>query len=1284
MAAMRGPRSQVGSAAWITEERNFADQIAQAEVEEFSYSARNELDWLNEHMAGLFDENELNLAETFKTPGKLRGKTPRPLRNESALETRVPLSDVFGAKPKALPKISTPSRIQPPQVHADISSKSPRPLKLPSPTKQCAPIPAVQDSGYFGSQDVVPLDVHADKESRDNNGAALDNHQRSPAPVSSSKRFIGRSSSLDSPNVVAKPDGPETNIHTDNVVAVLSEHAAPDAAPGDTIEVEEAGPASPTSPSSDVGLDAENKGPAEEPQVSGVEQASDDVKSPSDDSSPIRPMVRKSSLNFASLPAREPLTAGKSIGARVSRTSHLDQIRTSYYSKDSTGKNVNGLPSNDQEEAVTDEMDVDEDSGQSKSSQSNLVTSHTKTYTQRLQDQINMLGKSQSNGPGQAKLASNLPPSQHTRPTAPKSLSPETKPTATPFTPGAFPDDDDDDDWIEPPATVTTAVDCRPALPKSHTADVMEGIQGKDTIGQNDFTDLNQNADGNVSGSPASDNFTSAEERFDCVSDLPMLTAQSTLDPELRSLKNAASASNHSLQSASGIDRPDSPSKSPSRAFRDSPLKQVKNKLSSILKSSKGLLASSAAVSAEGKSSIMSPSITRLGLYSTTSLESMASKAKSEADDVPGQAEQGDGSPSKPVSRRTRASSEREKEAKRRDKEARHMDEQNEKLEKAREKEREKALVFSQEQERIAAMERQIASKKTEDKPVVKETPKPTRSSPRKPKANDGEAKPTNDDADMEDALSNVPPPSASRLFQQGQSLRGQEAKRPLKPVKEIQAKAKQAPKVIRVNTGSQHSQYHPSSRPSTASHDTNGSSLQSQNRLVSKSSKVSLQAKSSTQTLRAPPSVTRPKAVDLAAKKKELDEREAQRRRDVKAEMERKRAAAQDDVRNQEQWRRHEVERQKQPDYERSISQHEAKTPAQRKAALEKAKQTKAPPPAARSQATGAVASIAGTVNQASTASNARVDSQASRPQPRMTSTLHRAQDESSRPVSSALSNSSKAGTKRALGPDRADEGHHKRALSRGGPTYQANEAKRRRTSDTFDDDAELDHSRNIKGPPVRPSAGFKKDVPSKPLYGYSNAAHGSTRDLFKATVTAQHHSQVKAAHPLDMAQISKGAIPFAPNGNSGTAYKTPARPGAYNGAKSAAKSATRSSPRFQNGESIELPEIQTDDDDDDDDDARGTNIAAWADSPDLRRALMMQETMDPSQIFGPPAPLNMEEVFNKSKDRWHKFRARTSSANWSGPDGLTEEDIRKDLAARDKLRREGGWSYDMSRDMI
>lgn len=53
------PRQPVGSTAWCTEERSSALQISQSEVEEFGYSARNELEWLNEHMADVFSENQM-------------------------------------------------------------------------------------------------------------------------------------------------------------------------------------------------------------------------------------------------------------------------------------------------------------------------------------------------------------------------------------------------------------------------------------------------------------------------------------------------------------------------------------------------------------------------------------------------------------------------------------------------------------------------------------------------------------------------------------------------------------------------------------------------------------------------------------------------------------------------------------------------------------------------------------------------------------------------------------------------------------------------------------------------------------------------------------------------------------------------------------------------------------------------------------------------------------------------------------------------------------------------
>lgn len=59
MAMRPGSRPPVGSAAWCTDERSSALEITRSEVEEFSYSARNELEWLNEHMSDIFSENQM-------------------------------------------------------------------------------------------------------------------------------------------------------------------------------------------------------------------------------------------------------------------------------------------------------------------------------------------------------------------------------------------------------------------------------------------------------------------------------------------------------------------------------------------------------------------------------------------------------------------------------------------------------------------------------------------------------------------------------------------------------------------------------------------------------------------------------------------------------------------------------------------------------------------------------------------------------------------------------------------------------------------------------------------------------------------------------------------------------------------------------------------------------------------------------------------------------------------------------------------------------------------------
>jgi len=86
---------------------------------------------------------------------------------------------------------------------------------------------------------------------------------------------------------------------------------------------------------------------------------------------------------------------------------------------------------------------------------------------------------------------------------------------------------------------------------------------------------------------------------------------------------------------------------------------------------------------------------------------------------------------------------------------------------------------------------------------------------------------------------------------------------------------------------------------------------------------------------------------------------------------------------------------------------------------------------------------------------------------------------------------------------------------------------------------------------------------------------------------------------------------------------------------------------------ESIELPDINSEySDSEDEDRPRTYDPPDWAQSPELRQALEQQSTINPDDIFGAVRPLKMEEIF---KTKTSRFRARTSSANWTGNDRLT-----------------------------
>lgn len=404
-------------------------------------------------------------------------------------------------------------------------------------------------------------------------------------------------------------------------------------------------------------------------------------------------------------------------------------------------------------------------------------------------------------------------------------------------------------------------------------------------------------------------------------------------------------------------------------------------------------------------------------------------------------------------------------------------------------------------------------------------------------------------------------------------------------------------------------------------------------------------------------------------------DELAMQKKRDAKLELERQRAAIREEEKRKEEiQRRQEAERQReiQREKERAAAAADAKKAASRQAMdkrrleLEKAKESRAPPPAIRSQPSAEV------LHDKALPALPQAKAQ------RMNTAAPRSQDEYGRPINHP---STKAPPKRPLQQD-TDEHHSRPAVQRNGPSYQQNEAqsKRRKTSENFEGEEEIVESHpKMSAPPIRQSSVRPKDVPTKSLFasGYANVPPTAT-NLQRSTLISQHTiNQSKPTHPLDMTQISKAPIAFAGQSQqNGQTHKTPARPTNLAG-KSAAKSA-KSSPRYPNGENIVLQEINTDSEDEEEDDKSKFPLPAWAESPALKIQLGKQEGLDPTDIFGGPKELVMEEVFNKSKEKFHKFRARTSSANWSGEDRLTQDEIRKDVEARDKLRRQGFWSFD------
>ena len=349
----------------------------------------------------------------------------------------------------------------------------------------------------------------------------------------------------------------------------------------------------------------------------------DESRSPSEGSSPAKPLVRKSSLTFASLPAREPLTTKKSIGSRVSRTSHLEQSkaaihRGSFLGRFTGGKSTGGLRQPEpapelehNEEIERDEIGKPELLREQSDGDTKMAKLHSKSSTQRLHDKINMLGKSQPARPTKSIPATAALPNS-VYPELPKHETKSPAPVEGSAAPAKAPPhhmpEDDDDDWIGPPQ-IQSSDSNRPKLSKSTSVDVMEDIRGKHNISDQEFGFERHVKEQNREPSPLRQSVVVEPQRFGARQSRSASNSvfASPTRAGLRSETKGKQTQESYPQSLQSSHQSTTPNGTPTRRYVDGPLSASKSKLQSIMKTARGLFTSSAGVSAQAKMETLSP-----------------------------------------------------------------------------------------------------------------------------------------------------------------------------------------------------------------------------------------------------------------------------------------------------------------------------------------------------------------------------------------------------------------------------------------------------------------------------------------------------------------------------------------------------------------------------------------------------------------------------------------------------------------------------------------------------
>ena len=756
------------------------------------------------------------------------------------------MSEIFSANAQTIPlsvQPSNPSKAaSPPKVAAfKVAEDGPFPVKAPQGNQ------ANTDSGYHGlPEDDIDIGVptaQSSAETRDTLDEFPHSPPRNPIPAESTSedRSTTDRSFHSAKEEITKRDGMKNDDNRRDVGVAQGLTSLP--AQGTSHSTAPGGAAH------SAHLDISEK-------VVEEDLIDDESHSSSPTSSPARTLVRKSSLTFAALPAREPITTQKSIGARVSRTSHLDQIKGSAPQSGFLGRVTGGMslggvnqpdniqvPEDDETNVCTDRLGRSLVTWEGPDIDSESTKLHNQSSTQRLHERINLLGKSQA--PRSTKsIPAAVVAAQPQYPDLSKQEQRKLPPQRLAQPNVSETNNEIEEDWIKWPRSQQAQI--RPQLPPSIAADSMDNVAGEKTnaqVGSN----REQNQVPATRGSLISGSTSGAAEAP---------SASQTLKPETAAPQAAINTlgaveafyPDLGMPADASTTTIGSPS---SQRYVDAHLSASKSKLQSIMKTAKGLFSSSAGISAQARMETMSPSSAfrhnetvtgppTLGMQAVnatvTSLQGpKAIEAVTSASEV----------------RKTRSSTEKEERMKvKEEAERRQVEAEKERLPKQESTIQKRAQSANPQGEAIPeqVMPARISPRRTGNQETVKSQPEP------------GESEPVSHPM-------GPPPNHASGKTSQVQ--RPKDVRRPVKPSKDTALKTKEPPLNIRVGMPSQRVPLTNAAISSNLEQSLPPAQVK-QPSITKKASTASLQSSVSNGNLKSSSITSKPKALIAAERKKE------------------------------------------------------------------------------------------------------------------------------------------------------------------------------------------------------------------------------------------------------------------------------------------------------------------------------------------------------------------------------------------------------------------------------